>query len=177
MYEYSKADKILGCEHGEKTMDLAELVGSALLTTLASLDKAGELKADSTFMDLTLVMTEYLEWSRDIEDYDVEWPEYLAAYFKKAKLDASRGVGGIAKLIYELEDDNCEVKDPSGKDLWGWKKALTKYKKSHGAKIGGTRYDITKMSRKERADASFDGIDPLKGVSLKDLKEGNLDFA
>jgi len=37
-------------------------------------------------------------------------------------------------------------------------------------------YDITKWTRKQRAKASFDGVDPLADVPEKDLKEGNLFF-
>lgn len=67
------------------------------------------------------------------------------------------------------------------KDPWGWGKVLGDYKRKQGTgkgggSIGGTKYDITKMSRKERAAHAFDKKDPLADVSDKDLKEGNLDF-
>lgn len=58
---------------------------------------------------------------------------------------------------------------------------LKRYKKEHGTgkggSIGGTKYDITKISRKERAKHAFDNKDPLADNSEKELKEGNLDFA
>ena len=43
--------------------------------------------------------------------------------------------------------------------------------------IGGTKYDITRGSRKGRAGHSFDKKDPFADVIDKDLKEGNLGFA
>lgn len=43
--------------------------------------------------------------------------------------------------------------------------------------IGGTKYDITRGCRKERASHTFDKKDPFADVIEKDLKEGNLDFA
>lgn len=54
---------------------------------------------------------------------------------------------------------------------------LKKYKKNHSASgnlIGGSNYDILKMSRSERARYAFDKKDPLKAVSAKDLREGNI---
>jgi len=56
---------------------------------------------------------------------------------------------------------------------------LREHKKEH-ALGGGLEpqggYDITKWTRKQRAKASFDGVDPLADVPEKDLKEGNLFF-
>ena len=38
------------------------------------------------------------------------------------------------------------------------------------------QYDITKFTRAQRADAAFDGKDPLRNMAVKDLKEDLLDF-
>jgi len=45
------------------------------------------------------------------------------------------------------------------------------YQRRHGrgGKIGGTSHDITKMSAKERKEASFEGRDPLAKYSKADL--------
>lgn len=63
------------------------------------------------------------------------------------------------------------------KDPWGWAKNLKKYKSQHavGGKIGGRKYDITKMTRKERAKHSFNGEDPLKDIPENALKNDLLD--
>jgi hypothetical protein len=44
-----------------------------------------------------------------------------------------------------------------------WTGFLNDYGTKKGAKItvGGTQYDITKMSKKERKQHSFDGKDPM----------------
>lgn len=174
-------------EDGKKVQALAGLMGFALVRALAALDHADELKADSRFSDLPSVITSYLEWSSDHPGYGidgeaVEWRPHAAAYFKKAKFEFSKGIAGTEKLIEEAEpSDGTELPKKTDKDPWKWAKRLKDYKSHYGVtaakKIGGTRYDITKMTRKERASHAFDGKDPLADVSEKDLKEGNLDFA
>jgi hypothetical protein len=159
-------------------------MGYALLRALAALDHAEEMKPDTEFLDVSTVITSFLKWSSDlpecdIEDEAVEWCEHAAAYLKKSKLEASKGVTGTEKLLEDIEaSDEKKLPKKSVKDPWGWAKRLKEYKSLYGnPKIGGTQYDITKMTRKERARYAFDNEDPLQDVSEKDLKEGNLDFA
>ncbi|KAH7392682.1 hypothetical protein BKA66DRAFT_439397 [Pyrenochaeta sp. MPI-SDFR-AT-0127] len=64
----------------------------------------------------------------------------------------------------------------SENDPWGWNAKFKAYKKRQGSRLGGQRYDITKMSRKDRAAAAYDGKDPLARFSLKDLREDCIDF-
>jgi len=173
----------MGNEDGEKVKALAGLMGFALVRALAALDYAEELKVDTTFIDIPIVITSFLEWSSDhpeygIDDEAVEWRPHASAYFKKAKFETSKGIAGTEKLIEEAEpSDELKLPKKTEKDPWKWTKRLKDYKKDHGPKIGGTKYDITKMTRKERAKHAFDDKDPLADVSEKDLKEGNLDFA
>lgn len=162
---------------------LSRLLGWVLLRGLAAIDHAGELKPDGKFPDVPIVITEFLEWSRgcELEDDAVEWCPHAAAYFKKGEYDISKGIASTKKLLDAQEEEGIDERKIPGadsKDLWGWKKELKRYKDQYaiGGKIGGTRYDITKMSRTERAKHAFDNEDPLKDVSTKDLKEGNLDF-
>jgi hypothetical protein len=174
--------KTLGNEDGEKVNALSGLMGYALLRALAALDQVDELKPDTEFVDVPTVITSYLEWSSDLPDYgieDIEWREHAAAYFKKAKFDASKGTAGTAALLEGIEaSEASKLPKKTVKDPWGWSKKLKEYKSLHGTpKIGGTKYDITKMKRKERAGHAFDGKDPLADVSDKDLKDGLLDFA
>lgn len=161
-------------------------MGCALLTALAALEDGGELKPDSKFLDLPLVISSFLEWAHDLDAYGidedaVEWRTHAVAYFTKAGLDVEKGVYGTAKLLEMLKEDGdgdgVNAAGKSDKDPWGWAKRLRAYKRDHGTpNIGGSRHDITRMSRKERAQYAFDGKDPLKDISAKDLKEGNLDF-
>jgi hypothetical protein len=141
------------------------------------------MKADSEFLDIPLVITVFLEWSSDlpeygIEDEAVEWRPHAVAYFKKGQFEASKGVARTAKLIEEVEPtDEDRLPKKTNKDPWTWSKRLKDFKSLYGTpKIGGTHYDITKMTREKRASHAFDGKDPLQDVSVKDLREGNLDF-
>jgi predicted KAP-like P-loop ATPase len=173
----------IGNEDGDKVAELSGLMGFALIRALAALDHAEKLKADTTFIDVPIVITSFLEWSSDlpaygIDDDAVDWRSHAAAYFKKAGFDNEKGIATTAKLIEEAEPSaQEELAKKSDKDPWKWSKRLKDYKSNHGPKIGGTKYDITKMSRKERASYAFDHKDPLADISDKDLKEGNLDFA
>jgi hypothetical protein len=174
--------KSLGNEDGKKVNALSGLMGYALLRALAALDQADQLKPDTEFVDVPTVITSYLEWSSDLPDYgikELEWREHAAAYFQKAKFDSSKGIAGTASLLKDIEaSDLSKLPKKTVKDPWGWAKKLKEYKSQHGTpKIGGTKYDITKMTRAERAGHAFDGKDPLADVSEKDLKDGLLDFA
>jgi hypothetical protein len=171
---------LLGNEDGDKVKALISLMGCALLTSLNVLDGAGELKSDSKFLDLPLVISCFLEWAHDLEAYGIDdgetdWLEHAVMYFKKARLDPNKGVARTAKRLegltekYDIKDDS-ELPTASDKDPWGWDKALKAYKKTHGPTIGGRRHDITKMSRAERASYAFDGKDPLADVPLKALR-------
>ncbi|KAF2829727.1 hypothetical protein CC86DRAFT_367670 [Ophiobolus disseminans] len=170
-------------EDGEKVQALVGLMGFALLRALAALDHAEELKADTEFLDVPIVITGFLEWSSDLPAYGidgeaVEWRPHAAGYFKQAKFKYSKGIAGTEKLIEEAEpSDETKLAKKTDKDPWKWTRRLKDYKSLHGPKIGGTKYDITKMSRKERAKHAFDNKDPLADISEKDLKEGNLDLA
>lgn len=86
-----------------------------------------------------------------------------------------KGIANTGKLLEDVADPETDAK--TGKDPFGWAKTFKAYKKEYGPRIGGTKFDITRMSRAERAEYAFDKEDPLKDVSEKDLKEGNLDFA
>jgi hypothetical protein len=159
-------------------------MGFALVRALAALDHAGELKADTEFLDIPIVITSFLEWSSDLEEYGIEdeataWRSHAAAYFQKGKFEADKGLAGTTKLIGEAEPtDEKELPKQMDKDPWKWSKLFKDFKKDHGTpKIGGTHFDITKMTRKERAGHAVDGKDPLKDISEKDLKEGNLNIA
>lgn len=167
-------------EDGEKVKDLTGLMGSALLRALAALDSAEEINPESAFIDIPIVISSFLEWSSDLSDYGIEddataWRPHAAAYLKKGGFDLDKGVHGTAQLLEDAEpSDESKLPKKTEKDPWKWAKRLKDYKSAHGPKIGGTKYDITKMSRKEKTSHAFDGKDPLKDVAEKDLKEGNL---
>jgi hypothetical protein len=168
-------------DDSDKVVALSGLMGYALLRGLAALDHANEIKTDTAFLDLPLVITYFLEWSAqlpesDIEGEAVEWRPHAAAYFNKAGFEPEKGLPGTKELIEKAEpSDTSKLPAKKEKDPWGWNKRFKEYKSLHGTpKIGGTNYDITKMTREQRASYAFDEKDPLADIAIKDLKEGNL---
>ena len=61
-----------GNEDGDTTIEQYRVIGSAFLTALHALDRAGELKADSKFSDLALVISLFLQFACGLEDYGIE---------------------------------------------------------------------------------------------------------
>jgi hypothetical protein len=235
---------LINNEDGNTTCELIGLIGCSLLTALAVIEAAGELKPDSRFLDLTLVIAYYLELSHDLPAYGIEgkcvaWRKEAVKYIRKGNLSLERGLSTTKLRIEKLErvddydqgpceenisstnnsvagnsaenpvtipDDSQADKEnadpeataekpvsppPSAKrkrglgnlelkhkkDHWHWADKFKKYKQKRAPVMGGEKYDITKMSRADRAAAAFDGKDPLADVSAKDLKNNLLDFA
>ena len=81
-------------DDGDKTCKMIGVLGCALLTALSAIDRAGELKPDSRFLDLALVIDHFLELSYDLPDCGIEgtcvsWRKEAVAILIKAKLDPS----------------------------------------------------------------------------------------
>ena len=159
------------------------MVGLALLTALHAIETAGELKPDSRLLDLTLVIGYYIEFSHDLPEYGIEgdcvaWRKEAIAYFEQGKLDTSKALASTELRIATLKDDKepGSVEKTTKADKWSWDAKFKAYKRRQG-KVGGNHYDITKMSRAQRAEAAFEKKDPLAAISLKDLKADMLDLA
>lgn len=172
----------VGNENGAKVKALSGLMGSALLRALAAVDHADELKADSTFIDIPLVISSFLEWSSDLPDYDIDgeavaWRSHAASYFRKGKLAADKGSAGTEKLVEKANpSDESGLPEKTDKDPWKWTAKLRAYKSRYGPKIGGRKYDITKMTRKQRAGYSYAGKDPLAAFPEEALKNDGLEM-
>ncbi|KAF2464874.1 uncharacterized protein BDR25DRAFT_172186, partial [Lindgomyces ingoldianus] len=83
----------------------------ALLTALSAIKLMGELKPDSKFLDLPLVITSFLRWSYSLPDYGIEgdtvaWRRDAVAYFKTAGLDPNKGVSRTAHILEKLEESS-----------------------------------------------------------------------
>jgi hypothetical protein len=48
------------------------IIGFALVHSLTALDHAGKLKIDTEFLDVPVVITAYLKWSDDHENWGIE---------------------------------------------------------------------------------------------------------
>lgn len=95
-------------DDGESVDQLICVTGSALLTVLAAIEKAGELKPDSRFLDLALVIGYYLECCWDLPAYGFEgasakWRRHVVNYFKKANLDPAKALAATKQRIEKIE--------------------------------------------------------------------------
>ncbi|CAJ2505323.1 Uu.00g127170.m01.CDS01 [Anthostomella pinea] len=156
-------------DDGERVSATVGFVGRALATVLNELDLAQKMTADSEIKDLGLVMSCYLQWVSVVQDQgfdekELEWRKETA------------GCHGTDKNLSSLEEEYCIIGPLSGKakaDRWSWKKNFTQFKKEYGA-TGGEKFNILKMSRKERADHAFSKKDPLAQFSDEDLRSGKI---
>jgi hypothetical protein len=173
-----------GSDDGDTIKELIQIIGHAFLTILAALDDAGELKPDSSFLDLTLIMSMYLEIAHNLPDYgiegeDVAWAREVVVYFKKANLDPKKGIARTAKHLETCAAFKGKLFSDfkkTEKNPWGFTTMWNDF--AHiiggGRGRGGNKYDITKMSRTKRAGYAFSKKDPLKDVSQDDLKNNRI---
>jgi hypothetical protein len=117
-----------GHDDGEKASETLSLIGCAFLTMLNELDRAGHLKPDSQFRDLSLVMCLALKWadSRDaLEDEDLVWTGTVVAYAKKGGIDLESTPLRGAKELIECVDENADEDLSNAKaDRWAWRKQV-----------------------------------------------------
>lgn len=90
-------------DDGDRTAEVSGLVGTALLAGLAAIEEISELKADSKFLDLGIVITSFLHWAEDHENYGIEdeavaWRKHAVAYFDRSGLGFDKGISGIEEL-------------------------------------------------------------------------------
>lgn len=96
-------------DDGERTCKLIGLIGSAIMTMLDTLDRENELKANGTIKDLGLVISLYLKFVDDQEDYgieeeELEWRPLLITYAEKAGIDlAAVGCSSTAQSLEDVE--------------------------------------------------------------------------
>ena len=164
---------LMMCDDGERVESILELVSSSLLSTLNKLEEAQLLKPDGPVKDLELVLSLYFHWWPTYsENLDVEdLLEKVNAYANKAGLKLDK-LYNIKETIDEYPESNMNKKERDlvragpKEDKFKFKKSWNAYVKRHGSRgiVGGTDYDITKMTKKERIKFSFDGQDPMDRV-------------
>ena len=130
---------LIGIDDGEGVVALYNLIGCAFVTLLDALDRAGQLKEDSEFRDLGLVMSIYLDWSEGMPGYGIDteimvddedgldWRELIVVYSKKAGIDLSaRGCHSVTKCLEDV--DMAELGALKGKakaGRWKWNKRVS----------------------------------------------------
>ncbi|KAH8693005.1 hypothetical protein BGW36DRAFT_302377 [Talaromyces proteolyticus] len=80
---------------------------------------------------------------------------------KKKKIHFSNGTWGLVSFV-DADSDDDDIKDNGDYSVRGWKESFKTYAKHHtkgGRKtIGGTSYDITKISKSEKKRFELDGV-------------------
>ncbi|KAI4723830.1 hypothetical protein E4T49_08445 [Aureobasidium sp. EXF-10728] len=185
-------------DDGERSWLTYSLLGFMFLTALNRIDQEGELKPDSKYKDLSLVIS---LWARaaddlgeDVEDplddskgkggdsdlgeyagFNLLWFRYLLALAKEASIP----IKGVSDVDDKVDAWNSQIEGkvtlpPKKADRFGWKTKFQKYTKTYGkgGKIGGQAFQITKWSRAERKKHAFDKKDPLSDDQIKALENG-----
>jgi hypothetical protein len=118
----------LAHDDGEKASETLGLIGCAFLTMLNELDRAGHLKPDSTFRDLSLVMCLALRWAGDqeaLEDDHLAWLSTVVAYARKGGIDLeSAPLTEAKKLIESVDESAGEELGKARADRWAWRKQV-----------------------------------------------------
>lgn len=126
----------LGIDDSDRVDAFVTLIGCAFLSALDAIDQAGKLKQHSEFRDLGLVMSLYLEWSRDLPVYGNgagDWRRSVFAYAKKGGIDLeAAGCHGITKSLEEYEELRPLQNKPAGR--WRWPANVSML--NHSASVG-----------------------------------------
>ncbi|KAF1811723.1 hypothetical protein P152DRAFT_474446 [Eremomyces bilateralis CBS 781.70] len=150
-------------EDGECMAQTLALVGQALLTGLNVLERADLLKPDSKIKNIGLVVGLFLSLAAMHTDAmdDEEWPSQAIAYCKSHNVEI-KGLYDSDELVAQADEglDLEDFEDPPGPDRFNFKRMFKDLSDRYGP-LGGSKYDIVKMSKKERIAASYDKEDPL----------------
>lgn len=109
-------------DDSERAANTFQVVGCAFLTALHLIDREGELKQDSKFRDLGLVMALFLQAGASTPEDFMDWAPKIILYAKRAGIDLTKqGVQGLEKTI-EREDAEGDppLRESSSPDRWKW---------------------------------------------------------
>jgi hypothetical protein len=173
------------CDDGERVAATVGLVGIAVLSMLHRLEQAKLLTPVSAIKNLPFILSLILkaaEALEDVMDYGDEmpiqikqgetWPDSVVAYAKHHGIELSdtTGVSGTSALVEKFNDMEYD-EFPAAKnkksvdDRWGFKDLYKKFVTLYGPwktkSIGGNHFDITKIPKRDRIGASYEGMDPL----------------
>ncbi|USP81136.1 hypothetical protein yc1106_08410 [Curvularia clavata] len=148
----------LGCfmssDDGEGVGELIGVIGCALLTVLAAIERAGELRPTSCFLDLAIVIGYYLECSYDLPAYGFEgkivrWRKHAVEYFKKANLDPAKATAATKQRMEKIEkgDDDWDESDEEATEGAG--KENTRSKSATGKRKRGSAGAIKDANKEE----------------------------
>lgn len=129
---------ILDVDDGVRVAETIQLIGKAFISMLNSLDRASQLKPDSEFRDLPLVMALYLKFANDYNDEDMthlvnneesaKWPLKIVKYAQDNNIDlVGSGLAGVGKQLDTLKVQVSKQKawNKPSPDRWGFKRAVS----------------------------------------------------
>ncbi|KAF2225504.1 hypothetical protein BDZ85DRAFT_279189 [Elsinoe ampelina] len=147
-------------EDGPRMQNLNNIIVKAFLATFHLIHKNGLLKPDTGLKSLRTCINFFLQYLEEAEEEFFEDPD-----------QANDAPGIFVEDSDVPEDINVDDSrdDPFGvaKDM---KELIKRYGHGRPKKIGGTQYDITKMSSAQRKGYAFDKVDPMTEASAQ-LKE------
>lgn len=115
-------------DDGERTEKLCGVIGCSILSALNVLDQEEQLKTDSDFKDLGLVMALFFRQTEVAgPDVDFSYEGDIVKYAKKAGIDLKQA--GIKDLETRLaEYENLEALEGNAKaNRWDWTKKVTPF--------------------------------------------------
>jgi hypothetical protein len=183
-------------DDGKRVGETLHLIGTSLLSTLHILERAQLLTKNSSIPNTGMVISIFLNLQGDFQDAmsirgeEQVWPAQIALYAKKHDIDIQivHNTANVNELVdlLEAEDENLVIKKTNSLDKYGfkteWKNFVSEYGKqtrisSKVKVIGGSHFDITKMPRAERIQASLEGRqDPLKGMPKAPAEDVDTDL-
>lgn len=118
-------------EDGPRAIATYNVIGWGFLAMLAELERAGELKRDSEYRDLGLIMIEYLKLGEEWGDYGFDedgWVDPIVSYALKYNIDLA--FTDSSKEDWESKrkqrGNPSELPEPTSNknDPWEWKKKV-----------------------------------------------------
>lgn len=170
-----------GADDPDRVRDVLKVYGMGLLVIAELLQSANLLKADSVIPNIGFIVSIWIDYAASLEDYGFDWENdelhwvYALVVFMDTNSDiVIKGVYRIEKQLSRIRDRNKSIRDsdpeadklandfkftfagkkldyrrPDWKTMFGALSA--KYRR-----VGGTQYDITKMSRSQKRKFEFD---------------------
>ncbi|KAF2670535.1 hypothetical protein BT63DRAFT_240737 [Microthyrium microscopicum] len=155
-------------DDGDRVAKSAIMLASALLAALGVLKQEDLLKPASPIPNISLVVAMFFRWITDFENIDEDEPAIamIIALMKEQGLEIAglHDVEFMSKFDEEIDDDEMErVKsNKKARDPFGFLDKYKLYVEGYGTpKIGGSKFDLTKLSKAERKEAHFDKKDPF----------------
>lgn len=119
------ADMWVNVDDGERTEKLCGVIGCAILSALNVIDLEGQLKTDSEYKDLALVMALFIRQTEVIgPDLDSSNVVPIAQYAKNAGIDLlDSGLKGVEERLKE-HDTSGDLEGEAKANRWDWTKKV-----------------------------------------------------